>query len=94
MSEYRRADWPSDEAHGVDRECLQRADQRIGIREVELGKDQPCDGAVEKEVVPLDGRTHRAGDDRAPELAALLVVGKRLNRRRGCRHDPILQTNQ
>ena len=74
VAEDRGADRPRDEPDRVDAERLQRADQRIGVREVQLGEDQAGDGAVEEEVVPLDGGADGARDDRAPELYA--VVGR------------------
>ena len=40
VAEDRRADRPRGKAHGVDREGLQRADQRIGAREIQPGEDQ------------------------------------------------------
>ena len=41
MAEDRRADRARGETDGVDRERLQRADQRIGMREVQLGETRP-----------------------------------------------------
>ena len=67
------ADGPCDEADRVDEECLKRADQGIGVRKVELGKDQPGDSAIEEKVVPLDGSADRARDDRPSQLSFVLV---------------------
>jgi hypothetical protein len=58
MAEDRRADRAGDKADRVDCEGFERADQRIGSREVELCEDQPGDRAVQKKsyhsiVVPI-----------------------------------------
>ena len=73
VAEDRRADGPRDEAYGVDGKGLQGADHRIGLREIQLREHQPGDDAVQEEVVPLDGRADRAGDDRAPQLSPVLL---------------------
>ena len=75
MPEDRCADRPSHESDGIDPECLQRSDQRIGFREIQLAEHQSRYRAVQKEVVPLDGGADGARNDRAPELPA--VVGLR-----------------
>jgi hypothetical protein len=58
MAKDRRADRAGDKADRVDCEGFERADQRIGSREVELCEDQPGDRAVQKKsyhsiVVPI-----------------------------------------
>jgi hypothetical protein len=53
---------------------LQRSDQGVRIREKQFREHQPGDGAVEQEIVPLDGGTDRACDQRTPQLAAVLRV--------------------
>src|SRR4029079_2525579 len=63
MSENRRANWPRHEANGIDGEGFKRADPWVGVRKEELCKDQSRDGAVEKEIVPLDGGADRRCDD-------------------------------
>ena len=43
-------------------------DEWVRAREEQLREDEPGNGAVQKEVVPLDRGSDRARDDRAPEL--------------------------
>ena len=74
MPEDRRTHWPRNEPDGIDCERLQRSHQRIGFRKVQLGEHQPGDGAVEKEVVPLDRGADCARDDGAPELPAVFCL--------------------
>jgi hypothetical protein len=69
MAEDRRPDRPRDKADGVDREGLQCPDQRVRLREIELGENQPGDRAVDEEIVPFDRRADRAGDHRAVHWA-------------------------
>src|SRR5256886_15860836 len=68
MSEDRGADGARQEADGINGECLERADQRIGFREVQLGEHESGHPAVQKKVVPLDGGADGGGDDCTPEL--------------------------
>jgi hypothetical protein len=77
MAEDRGPHGPGEEAHGVDQEGLERADQRVGLREEEFGEDEAGDGAVEEEIVPLDRGADRAGDDGAGELGPVLGLGER-----------------
>src|SRR6185437_12029621 len=74
MSEDRRTHRARDEADGIDAERLQRAHQRVGVREEQLGEHQAGDDAVEEEIVPLDRGADRAGDHRAAELGAMLSL--------------------
>ena len=48
VTEDRRSDRAGDKADRVDAEGLQRPDQRIGFRKVQLGEDQPGDRAVQE----------------------------------------------
>ena len=75
VPENRRADGSRREADRIDAECLQRTNQRIGVREIQLGEHQPGDRAVQNEIVPLDGRTDRAGDDGPSQLCPVLTFG-------------------
>jgi hypothetical protein len=67
------------EADGIDGKGLERSHQGIGVGKEQLGKDQAGDGAIEKEVIPLDGRTDGAGDHGAAQLNAMFVFGKAAN---------------
>src|SRR6476661_8708666 len=77
VTEDRGADRARDEAHRVDGEGLQRAGERVGLREEELREDEARDDAVEEEVVPLDGGADGAGDDGAAQLRAGVGLGLR-----------------
>ena len=68
VAEDRRSHRPRDEADRVDRERFQGSDQRIRPREIEVRKDETGDGAVQKEVVPLDRGSHRARNHSASQL--------------------------
>jgi len=80
MAEDRGAYRTSDEAHRVDAERAQSPSQRILVREVQLREHRGSNHSVEEEVVPLDGGADRAGDDSAPQLNPVLMLGQR-----GCR---------
>src|SRR5262249_5961613 len=69
---YRAGDKP-DEEHRVR---LEGAGHGVGLGKVELGKDQAGDDAVDEKVVPLNGGADGAGDDSAPQLLAVIGVGK------------------
>jgi hypothetical protein len=47
----------------------QDRNQRVLRREEELVEDDPGDGAVEEEIVPLDGGSDQARDNNTPEIA-------------------------
>src|SRR5438309_3666213 len=72
MAEYSRSDGPAEKSDEKDGERLQHADQRVGLREEELAEDEPRHLAIEQEIVPFDRRAHRAGDQRAAQLRAML----------------------
>ena len=79
VPEHDPADRPCGEADGVRAERQQRADQRLCLREEQVTEDQRRGGAVQKEVVPLDGRADEAGQrDFTHGLCAFLVHGPRL----------------
>jgi hypothetical protein len=90
MTEDCRSDRPRDKANGVDSEGLQCPDQRVRLREIELGENQPGDRAVDEEIVPFDRRAHRAGNHRAPQLGAMLEYGKALDGAAGGCHRDLL----
>jgi len=48
---------------------------RVRVREEQLGEDEAGDGAVEKEIVPLDGGADGGRDNGAAELH--LMFGRR-----------------
>jgi hypothetical protein len=77
VAEDRGADRARKEADSVDGERLERAGQRVGLREEQLREDQAGDDAVEEEVVPLDGGADRARDDGAAKLRARIRLGLR-----------------
>src|SRR5438309_8534899 len=68
MAEDCRSDWPGDKPYGVDQKDVEGSHRGIGLGEEELGKDECGGGGVEKEVIPLDRRADRAGDDGSTEL--------------------------
>ena len=74
MAEDRRADRPGDEADEIGAEGGERRRQRILVGEVQLAEDEAGGGAVEEEVVPLDGGADRRGDDRLAQLCAVFGV--------------------
>ena len=76
MAEDRRAYWPRDEAHGIDGKGLERSDPGVGVRKEQLGEDKAGDGAIEKEIVPLDGGANGGGDDSAAQLHLVLGRGQ------------------
>jgi len=86
MAEDRRADRPRQEADEINEKSVERADQRIVVREIELGENQARDGAVEEEILPLDRRADGRGDDGAAQFARMIDARKRAD---GlcCRHD-------
>src|SRR6266487_2374566 len=73
VAKNRGANWSSQKTDGVNCERFQRADERVGSREIQPGKDKTGDGAVEEEVVPLDGGADRARDNGAPQLSAVFL---------------------
>jgi hypothetical protein len=75
MAEDRRTYRPRDEAHGIDGKGLERSDPGVRVREEQLGEDKAGDGAVEKEIVPLDGGANGGRDNGAAELH--LMFGRR-----------------
>ncbi len=74
MAEDRRTHGARDETDRIDRESLERADERIGFREEELGEDEARDDAVEEKIIPFDRGPDRARDDGSPQLYPLLCV--------------------
>ena len=83
VAEDHRSDRAGDETDAVDGECFQHAHQRIGFRKEELAEDEGRRRAVEQEIVPFDGRAHRAGDNGATQLRAVIGFGQRM----GCNAD-------
>src|SRR5215813_7869017 len=71
MPEQRRPDRTGDEADRIDRERLEGSHQRIGSRKEQPREHESRDGAVQEEVVPLDWRADRAGDDGVNELSLM-----------------------
>jgi hypothetical protein len=83
MAEDRGPDRPAGKADEIGAEGGQGRGQRIRIREIELPEHKPGGGAVEKEIVPFDGRAYGSGDHRLAQFGAVLPVGKRPHCRRG-----------
>jgi len=79
VAEDRGTDRPGNEPHRVDGECLQHADQGIGVREEELAEDETGHRAVEQEIVLFDGRADRTGNDGASQLCVMIGLGQRAN---------------
>jgi hypothetical protein len=78
MAEDRCADRAADKADEVGAERRQGSGQRIFIGEVELPEDQSGRGAVDEEIVPLDRRADRRGDDRLAQLRTVVGGGQPL----------------
>src|SRR3954447_6267087 len=76
MAKQCRAEWSRNKADGIDAERLQRADQRVGGREIQLGEDQRCNQHVKQEIVGLDYGADGAGDYGAAQLHAVFGIGK------------------
>src|SRR4051812_29394361 len=76
MAEQRRAERSRNKADGIDAERLQRADQRVGGREIQLGEDEWRDQHVKQEIIGLDYGTDGAGDHGATQLRAVFGIGK------------------
>ncbi len=76
VAEDRGADRPRDEAHRVDGERLQHANQGIGLWKEQLAKDEAGHRAVEQEIVPFDGGADRAGDEARRNCAPMIGFGK------------------
>jgi hypothetical protein len=80
MPEDGGTDRPGDKAHRVNQECLKGSDYWIRLGEEQFGEEKAGRGRIEEEVVPLDRCADGAGDDRSPQLGALV------DRRRVCCH--------
>ena len=72
MAENRGADRPGGEADEIRAEGNERAASGSGLGKIELAEDQTGGGAVEEEVVPLDGGADGRGDHRLAQLRAVL----------------------
>src|SRR5262249_46302885 len=68
MAENRSPHRARDETHRIDRERLERSHPRIRVWEEQFRKDEASDGAVEKEIVPLDRGADGGRNDRAAQL--------------------------
>ena len=68
MAEHQPADRPGDEAERIGGERQHGAGQRVGLGEEQLVEHQRRGGAVEEEVVPLDGGADQAGDDHPAQV--------------------------
>ena len=53
MTENCRADRARKEAHRIDRECLEHADQRLGCGKEQFAEHQSSNDAVEEKIVPF-----------------------------------------
>src|SRR5439155_11703303 len=70
VAEDERAQRARGEAYELDGEGRKSPGDRVFFREEELGEHQCRRRVVEEEVVPLDGGSDGAGDDRAHQLSA------------------------
>ena len=86
MAEDCRADRAADKADEVGAECRERPGQRVGVGKKELWKHQSGGGAVDEEVIPLDGRADRRGNHGLAQLRAVLGVRKSAGEGVGGRH--------
>jgi len=75
VAEYRGADRPARKADEIGAERCQSFGQRVLVGKIELAEDEAGRGAVDEEIVPLDGRADRRGDDGLTQLHT--VVGRR-----------------
>src|SRR5580658_5939901 len=71
MAEYRRADWPANEADEEHAKRLENADQRIGTGEKHLAEHETGDSAVQQEVIPFDRGTDCACQQSTAQLAIM-----------------------
>jgi hypothetical protein len=76
MAEDEGTDRSADEADEEDAEGFQHPDDGIRLREEQLAEHQRRDGAVEQEVVSLDGGADGAGDNGATKLRPVFGFGK------------------
>ena len=86
MTENCRANRARKEAHRIDRECLEHADQRLGCGKEQFAEHQSSNDAVEEKIVPFDGGTDRAGDNGPAQLAAMGGLGQRARQNVGHCH--------
>src|SRR5262249_52539788 len=77
MTEDEGADRARDKADEVDGKRVERRGQRRLVGEEELAENQAGHRAVEQEIVPLERGADSGGDDRAPQLARMIVGRKR-----------------
>ena len=56
VAKYRGANRPTDKADEIGAKGCKRRGQRILVGEVELAEDQTGGGAIDKKVIPFDGR--------------------------------------
>jgi hypothetical protein len=61
---------------GIDREGLERPHPRVRVREEQLCENEAGDGAVEKEIVPLDRGADGGRNDCAAQLRLVFGGGK------------------
>ncbi len=80
MAKDRRSHRPRDKADGVNRECFQGSDEGVRPREIEVREDEAGDGAVQKEVVPLNRGSHCARNHGAAELDPVRLFRQALRR--------------
>src|SRR6185437_4773681 len=75
-----------DEADGIDRERLERANPSVGMREEQLRKDETGDGRIEEKIVPLDGGANGGSNHGTSKLHPMLVGAEAGRLGIGCRH--------
>jgi hypothetical protein len=65
------------EPHGIDRKGFRGSDPGIGLREEQLCEDEPGEGVVQKEVVPLDRGADGRGDHGPAKLEMMVACTQR-----------------
>ena len=68
----------------IHTEGLQGTDERVGAREIEPGKHQAGDGAVQEKIVPFNGRPDSGSQYRAAKLPPTLCLVNRTDLVIGC----------
>jgi hypothetical protein len=86
MAENCRADRARKEAHRIDRECLEHADQRLGRGKEQLAENQSSNDAVQQKIVPFDGGADRAGNNGPAQLDSMVGLGQWARQSIGHRH--------
>src|ERR1700761_8225925 len=76
MAKNGGSDRARDEAHGIDREGLQRSDPGVGMRKEQFCENEAGDRAVEEKIVPFDRGPDGGRDHRTAKLNLMLGWGE------------------